>query len=405
MSGHQDPFSSFMATGHASAIVGGQFGSEAKGLVAAYIASRLEKASGGVVPMVSTTNAGAQAGHTTILPDGTKFICYHLPTIGVMMPHTNIYLNAGSIIDIQLLFDEVLSVSHALRRPENDIWNRLTIHPHATIITDEAKRSEKMGSTTHLGSTQKGVGAALANKIMRQPDAVVRGSFLEKTTAAKVEVLNLDKMTSMMEIPQGTGLSINSSGFYPKTTSRECWVGQAMVDAGLHPYMLGMVSMVMRTFPIRVGHIYGETRMTHIGVTDQGLEPATATPIIGNSGPFYEDGAEIGWDSLPGVEPERTTVTKRVRRIARWSTLQYAHGMRMNRPHNVFLTFTNYCTREELQQIVGSMREVERMMGMGGKVRHYYSWGPRVDQVSTDYGQAAAYCRDVQPGYNASLAA
>ncbi len=364
----------FIQHGHVSMVVGGQFGSEAKGLVAAYIANKINEGYKG--PLVSTTNAGAQAGHTTILKDGTKFVCYHLPTAGVLVKQAQIYLNAGSIIDPDLLNREITSVSAALGVDRDSIIERLTIHPHATIITDDAKDVERSGKTAHLGSTQKGVGAALANKIMRDPGATVTGWMKENGYSGvtrqgeTIEALNLD---------MGTGLSINSSGFYPKTTSRECWVGQALVDVGLHPRSLGIVSMVVRTFPIRVGHIWGNT------------PPGAAPMKLGDSGPFYEDGAEIEWEDLPGVEPERTTVTQRVRRIAKWSSSQYVHALRLNRPENVFLTFTNYCTEAELRAIVHDMRETERRMMI--QVAHFYSWGPRVDQVSRVYSDAAAHCR------------
>ena len=69
---------SFMRHGKASVIVGGQFGSEAKGLAAAMVAKHDLLISKSNRSFISTTNAGAQAGHTTVLEDGRKFVCYHL---------------------------------------------------------------------------------------------------------------------------------------------------------------------------------------------------------------------------------------------------------------------------------------------------------------------------------------
>lgn len=360
----------FITSGKVSVLMGGQFGSEAKGLVAAYIATELNKTGDSII---STTNAGAQAGHTTILENGAKFVCYHLPTLGVLVPNALIYLNGGSIIDIELLHDEIAAVTRALGVTERSIWDRLIIHPGAAVITSEAKEIEAFGATRHLGSTQKGVGAALAQKIMRRPDAVAESH--RDRLPCRMMRLDVQGRTTMIEIPQGTSLSINSSGFYPKTTSRECWLGQGLVDAGVHPMFLAQSNMVVRTFPIRVGNI-----------------PASADAPEGHSGPFYSDGPEISWEDLPGVEPEKTTVTKRVRRIARWSADQYEQSLRFNRPENVFLTFTNYCTRDELKEIVLSMRARESYLGL--RVRHFFSWGPRVDQVSPQMLKAMNYCRD-----------
>lgn len=372
--GHHE---AYMSVGKASFVVGGQFGSEAKGLVASYIADVINWTYQGI--MVSTTNAGAQAGHTTVRQDGTKFVCYHLPTVGVLVKPSHIHLNAGSIIDLKMLEAEVRDVSHALNVTEESIWSRLSIHPHATVITEEAKTAEREGATTHLGSTQKGVGAALARKIMRDPYAVYVYHSLEfmeqiKRRVSLIGSPNLNDRTVMVEVPQGTGLSLNSSGFYPKVTSRECWIGQAMTDACIHPSQLGTVNMVVRTFPIRVGHIYD----------GQGN-------LLGHSGPFYGDGEEVSWNFLSGVTPERTTVTQRIRRIARWSREQYRHGLTMNRPNNVFLTFTNYCTRVELSQIVQWMRDDERIQGLYS-VKHFYSWGPRTDHITEDLEEALTYC-------------
>ena len=367
-------YEDFMSFGKASFIVGGQFGSEAKGLVASFIADAVREGYPG--RMVSTTNAGAQAGHTTVLHDGTKLICNHLPTIGVLVQNSRIHLNAGSIIDLDLLHTEVMEAARILGRPEESIWSRLSIHPHATVITEEARRAESEGATQHIGSTQKGVGAALANKVMRKSSAIFAAhvpEFMRKIgrTIPITDSPELNGRTTMIEVPQGTGLSINSSGFYPKVTSRECWVGQAMADAGIHPSGLGKVNMVMRTFPIRVGHIYD-----------------TADRIVGHSGAFYDDGEEISWNFLSGVTPERTTVTQRVRRVARWSRRQYRHALEMNQPDNVFLTFTNYCTRTELTKIVQWMREDEDNQD----VRHFYSWGPRDNQVTDDLDEVLEYC-------------
>lgn len=370
----------FVSPGLASVIVGGQFGSEAKGLAAAYLSGTIPSAQ----PLICTTNAGAQAGHTTILADGTKFVCYHLPTIGVMNRDAMIYLNAGSIIDPVLLAKEIKAVCAATGEPENYLINRLFIHPQAAVIRDEDKVLEAGGGTTHLGSTMKGVGAALTRKIMRQPGSVAYdcGDLYEKYRVTVIplmeEMSNGFNRAVTVEIPQGTGLSMNNGGFFPKCTSRDCWVGQGLTDAGINPFYLGKVAMVVRTFPIRVGHVFN----------DEGQK-------IGDSGPFYSDGRELSWeDDFPGIEPERTTVTQRVRRIANWSWAQYKYGLRLNRPEIVFLTFTNYLgDAEELVRRVHLMHKCE-MEILGRVCEHVYSWGPKVSDCSTILDDALAYWKE-----------
>lgn len=349
----------FVQPGLASVVVGGQFGSEAKGLVAACLAINSYHK-----PDICTTNAGAQAGHTTVLANGTKFVCYHLPTIGVLTPSATIYINAGSIIDPDLLDREVEQVALATGEDVNRLWSRICIHPNACIITSEAKQMEAQGATRHLGSTMKGVGAALANKIMRRHGSTAstynsQGRW-RNVQSIELNSLMCDGAAVTVEIPQGTDLSINASSFYPKCTSRDCWVGQGLTDAGIHPRRLGKIAMVVRTFPIRVGHVF---------------DPHTGEKT-GDSGPFYGDSVELDWEKdFPGIEPERTTVTQRVRRIATWSREQWLHAYTLNDPDYTFLTFTNYCTKEELSAIRSDLNGGDCFTDI------YESWGPRVDQV------------------------
>lgn len=380
----------FIQPGKASVIVGGQFGSEAKGMAAAVVASHIPhnfiKTVEGGAPsswwgkhMVCTTNAGAQAGHTTVLDEGKKFVCYHLPTIGVLCPWSTIYLNAGSIIDLTLLNDEVNNVAQITGEPLHQLRRRILIHPNAAIITKEAREREAKGATAHLGSTMKGVGAAQAAKIMRNPNAVAGYDIWHDTIKGMgmtVCSINLNKAMAKdnivtVEIPQGTGLSINAASFYPKCTSRDCWVGQGFTDAGIHPSFLGPVMMVTRTFPIRVGHIYDDAGM-----------------LIGHSGPFYSDSQELDWEvDFPGLVPERTTVTKRVRRIATWSEGQYEDAIRLNRPDIVMHTFTNYFKDvDAFNDYAARVDGVHDVVGINPT--SMWSWGPGIEDWSNKIDDA-----------------
>lgn len=365
---------SFVQPGKASIIVGGQFGSEAKGLAAAVVAQEASHLKRGLGPHIATTNAGAQAGHTTILADGTKFVCYHLPTVGVLIRHSTIYLNAGSIIDPDLLMREIESIANVTGEPIGELMSRIVIHPNAAVIQPADKMMENSaGGTGHLGSTQKGVGSALAGKIMRRPNGIAREALAAMDMLKRgvtIGELNMNEKLNAnfsvtVEIPQGTDLSLNASSFYPKCTSRDCWVGQGMADAGINPYYLGHVMMVQRTFPIRVGHIYDGFGQ-----------------IVGNSGPFYSDSEELRWETdFPGVEPERTTVTKRVRRIASWSQQQYRHALWLNRPTIVMTTFVNYLKdADDFENMRRSMRNVHAELSI--PIHCLWSWGPRTDQWS-----------------------
>jgi len=335
--------------GKATVVLGGQFGSEGKGLAAAWLSGQ------GKVD-IATTNAGAQSGHTTRWRNGDKLVCYHLPTVGVLQK-TSCYLNAGSIISPEGLISEMIAtkVNPSL----------VTIHSRAAVIDDMDRRTEgqEASSVAAIASTQKGVGEALSRKIRRSSPLAYRveslaGFISEIDLNAE---LKADRVVTV-EVPQGTDLSINGQ-FYPYCTSRDCTVGAGLSDAGIHPSFLGDVIMVVRTYPIRVGNLTGA----------DGKE-------IGFSGPFYPDSKELSWDDFPGVEPEKTTVTGRIRRIATWSDRQYANALQINRPTAVMLNFINYFRgSEELLMRVERMRSVEWSLGI--HPAHLYCVGPCVEDV------------------------
>jgi adenylosuccinate synthase len=107
-----------------------------------------------------------------------------------------------------------------------------------------------------------------------------------------------------------------------------------MADAQIDPRLLGDVILVVRTYPIRVGHIYD----------DKGVK-------IGDSGPFFPDSKELMWEQI-GVTPEITTVTKRVRRVATFSQMQYDKALEELAPDYVHLSFCDYMNHDELQKLI-----------------------------------------------------
>lgn len=369
----------WFSAGRASAIVGGQFGSEAKGLAAAYMARRFRhelKNCGGVI---STTNAGAQAGHTTKYADGIEWVCYHLPTTHLALNKdgecnfiNTAYVNSGAIIDPDLLRKELAS---------NKYTTDLVIHPHAAWIRNEEKRVEESAhdGVLRIASTSKGVGAALARKISRKVDSVIQdcGAIYDRGVIEQMDLFKALRRnySVIVEIPQGTGLSIGTSGFFPYTTSRECWVNQGLTDAGINARMLGPTLMVMRTYPIRVGNTVGNDGR------------------VNSSGPFFSDGPEIMWEELQGrAVPELTTVTKRVRRIAKFSFNQYERSLALNLPTWVMLTFVNYLSSAKELGVLNT-----KMLQTETKVRCFpnkiFSWGPNVEDCGT-LTQAAAWLMD-----------
>ena len=339
----------YIAKGKCSVLVDGQFGSTGKGLLAAYLASQPQNQVD-----FATTNAAANAGHWTKFKDDRQdFCCFHLPTFGVIQDDCEIYLNAGSIINPDLLFKEMKTCGVDERR--------VTIHPNASIIHQEDidAEMEDESQATKISSTRKGVGQALSNKVRRTARLAVNNDDI----GHMVNNLNLNLMMSergargSMEVPQGYSLSLNGP-FYPYCTSRNCTVGAGMNDANIHPSFLGQVAMANRTYPIRVGSI----------------------PGLGYSGDVYPDQVEISFNDLD-VDEELTTVTQRVRRIFTWSNHQMVDAMLDNRPSVYFLNFCNYVQDEvSLAKLTLLIQKMSiSMLGMPQHMLH--GWGPNVEDV------------------------
>jgi adenylosuccinate synthase len=326
----------------------GQFGSTGKGLYNGWLAGQQHVD-------IAMSNAAPNAGHT-LWRGFHKNLCYHLPMSGVVCDDATIVLTAGSVIDPELLKREM---------EENGVsWHRLRIHPRAAVLdkTDQEVEKAVFSSTTNIASTQKGVGAALARKIKRSGVVAQDHPILSKYVQPIDIRRELErKPIALMEVPQGYDLSINSGLSYPYCTSREVTVAQALSDAGVHPSDLGKVHMTLRTFPIRVGNIVDESGH-----------------ILGWSGPFYGDQKETSWEEL-GIEPEYTTVTGRVRRVATFSAWQYERALRQNLPDHVFLNFVNYCTENDIKEIIFNMRTAEYMAGKVPELR--FGLGKEIDSV------------------------
>lgn len=344
----------FIQPGKASFLLGGQWGSEAKGAVAAWLTEELLKRRRGVFDLY-TTNAGAQAGHTSMI-DGKKIVLFHLPTGAVIALQcgvpVNAFINAGAVIDVDVLLKEI-----------EDYYDPalVKIHPMASVITPDCKldSNRRDSQSTKVAGVRKGVGHAIAKKALRTGLIAAHEPRLAKFIDYSLEWAPhrmLDEGGSVLvEVPQGVSLSVNHSGFYPYTTSRDCTVMQAMSDAAIHPRYYHGTVMVIRTFPIRVGNIIDEDGQ-----------------VIGTSGGHYRDQQETTWGEL-GVTAEITTVSKRVRRVFTFSEQQLQETLALTKPDIIVLTFCNYL-RDGYgdQELV--IEAVRRNMPMSTAL--YTQWGP-----------------------------
>lgn len=305
-----------------------QFGSTGKGLLAGWLAKR--KSYDTVVCSFATN-----AGHTYIDQQRKLHVMtQQLPTGITSRTVKNVLLGPGSLIHLPTLFAEMDRYKEFLR------GKQIIVHPQAAIVHEGHMQAEQLGGMSRIGSTTKGVGAAMIQRILRNPDDMnVAGRFGHGVLNDRGIIVSagefrhvLDHSEAILiEGAQGFSLSMYH-GFYPYTTSRDVTPWQIAADCGL-PFKWASYIRVcgtLRTFPIRVNN------------------------RDGSSGPGYPDQIETSFEAL-GLEPELTTVTKLPRRIFTFSheQLQQAHfhcgGYWDTR---LFLNFANYMDPVNLRQLI-----------------------------------------------------
>lgn len=281
----------------ATIVVGGQYGSEGKGKVAALLAS-------GKRNPWHVRCGGPNSGHTVTI-NGQDFILRQVPCSTEPQKAT-FCIAAGCVIEEELLLQELnlLDIGRS----------QIIVDPRAVLVTSGDIEVERR-LLQDIGSTCSGTGAALIRRMSRRPDVRLAKDSSALAARCRVEIvaeiLN-DALDSnhdvIVEGTQGFGLSLLHGPDYPFVTSRDTTAAGFAMEVGLSPLIIDNVVLVVRTFPIRVG---------------------------GSSGPFAN---ESSWDEIRGISgapatvPEYTSVTKRLRRVAKFDMEAVATACRYNRP-------------------------------------------------------------------------
>jgi adenylosuccinate synthase len=134
----------------------------------------------------------------------------------------------------------------------------------------------------------------------------------------EVTTYHLEGKRVVIEGTQGFGLSVYHSPYYPCATSRDTTASGFASEVGVSPLFITEIVMVIRTFPIRVG---------------------------GNSGPLPN---EIDWEKItresgyPHEIREFTTVTNKLRRVARFDLELVKKAIVSNMPTHIALMGVDY---------------------------------------------------------------
>lgn len=300
--------------GKLTVLVGGQYGSEGKGAIAAKVANEYR---------VHVRVGSPNAGHT-IYWSGRKHVMQSIPC-GWINPEAVIIIGRGALLNMKQFMKELV---HIMSYYPNFL-DRLIIDPEAGILSEKFHQQE--GGTEgemhkRIGSTGEGVGPARVARINRDPAEfkqfkdVAEEYGLEQcmipNTPAQIAMLQDNGFNILIEGTQGSGLSLLHS-HWPYCTSIDTNAAGIISEVGIAPSRVTDVLMVCRTYPIRVH---------------------------GNSGYMLN---EISWDELAErtgnhIEPEKTTVTKKVRRIAEWDQQLFEQSCLLNAPTEIALTFADY---------------------------------------------------------------
>lgn len=280
-----------------SIVVGGQYGSEAKGKAAVHLAKR-----DGCSLAVRT--GSINAGHVAYI-NGHRHVCRMLPSL-VAVQGVILALGPGAMISIPKLMEEVKTIEEDYGV---EVKSRLIIDPEAAIMPDDAPDKEltelELGS--RLGSTQTGCGWAQAQRCLRRVRFAkdINQLCQDFTVAGVPEAIYKHSKSGkhvIIEGTQGFGLSLFHGRHGQFCTSRDTSAAGFASEAGVGVSLVDKVVMVIRTWPIRIN---------------------------GNSGPMFD---EVDWDTVrnesgyPNDITEKTSVTKKVRRVGRfdWGMLERA---------------------------------------------------------------------------------
>lgn len=232
------------------AVLGAQFGDEAKARAANWLAKDFR--------FLARFSGSSNAGHT-IYFEGKKIVRRLLPAADFSIKDQFAFLAAGMVINPYELITEIKENQEVF--PE--LAKRVIIDPNAFVITDKHIQ-EDVENVKKIGSTGKGVSPAYRDKIYRCGTKIadlIRDNHETIITLKEMGVQfkyvmemydELSKSPILFEGAQSVLLDYNF-GTYPYVTSGECTVG-GIFNAGFAFAMPKTVYGVLKAYTTRVGH-------------------------------------------------------------------------------------------------------------------------------------------------------
>jgi hypothetical protein len=318
--------------------------------------------------------------------------------VGWVNPSAQIVLGAGALIDPDILKREIGEIEE---KTGEDIRHRLHVDYRAYIHWPwHARESARSDRHRLIGATGKGCSEALMARIkLRGQEDHSINKHADKI-GLDVHLVDTEELLNdawdggakiQLEGTQGQLLDLYL-GPYPYTTHKQTGPGQWLNECGLSPNLPLDVVAVVRTFPIRVAGNSGPmaqeiswpilAREINANMADHGLPPivtegaicafeeAVRSIISSMHAPEGSDGldqhlwtadqrvqysaalSQLHAEALATLSAEcvqalkalfeMTTVTKKLRRIARLDLPTLVRSARQMRPSRVAITFANY---------------------------------------------------------------
>ena len=329
------------SAGWVDVIVGGQYGSEGKGQIAAHLAGDYD---------LLVRVGGPNAGHKVFeLPE--PYTHHQLPSGTRRTSRPDLLIGPGAVLNVPAMLKEIAEC--------NVDPSRLHIDHSAMVILEEDYKTER-DLVRDIGSTGQGVGAATSRRILQRNKETKLAKDIPDLAPYLCDALDVMSKTFAangrvcLEGTQGTGISLYH-GNYPYVTSRDTSVSGCIAEAGIPPSKVRRVVMVCRTYPIRV-----------------------ESPQDGTSGPMSQEISLKTVSERSGIpldeleRTERTSTTDRRRRIAEFDWRLLRKASMLNRPSDIALTFSDYLTiknrsAKRFEQLhpdtINFIQEVERVSG------------------------------------------
>lgn len=264
------------------AVLGCMWGDEAKAKIVDFLGIDAD--------VVVRFQGGSNAGHTIVV-DGHKYVFHSIPS-GILYPRCKCVIGPGVVVDPFALIDEI----SGLQAQGIDFSERLYIDERAALVLPIHKRldsrQEDDPSLRKIGTTQRGIGPAYADRIARTALRVIDLAYPEHLEAGlnnlyqyhaitpeagqiaaeakalsdayavlKPFVAQTDlllhswyraDMRILFEGAQGTLLDVGF-GTYPYVTSSNTITGGISVGTGLPPRFVEKVIGVYKAYSTRVG--------------------------------------------------------------------------------------------------------------------------------------------------------